>query len=287
MKHIYHIQGMTCNGCRSHVEEILSKVEGVSKATVNLEKKEASIEMVSHIPLATFQEALKKDGDTYSIHKLKDGETVHTYHIHGMTCNGCRSHVEETLSKVGGVSKATVDLDKAEANIEMESHIPIETFQEALKKDGGTYSIHKQGEHHQHSEAKKEKQPKGTGTFYCPMHCEGDKIYNKPGDCPVCGMDLVEEQNLSATSKEQWTCPMHPEIVKEEAGSCPICGMDLVPMEADSSAEEKTYKKLLKKFWIATAFTLPIFLMAMSEMLNNNPLYDIMEQKYWNWIKFA
>lgn len=213
----------------------------------------------------------------------------HTYHIHGMTCNGCRSHVEEALSKVKGVSKAIVDLDKSEATIEMESHIPIETFQEALKKDGDRYSIHKQGEQHQHSKDKKKEQPKGKGkgTFYCPMHCEGDKIYNKPGDCPVCGMDLVEEQNLSATSKEQWTCPMHPEIVKEEAGSCPICGMDLVPMEADSSAEEKTYKKLLKKFWIATAFTLPIFLMAMSEMLNNNPLYDIMEQKYWNWIQFA
>lgn len=214
----------------------------------------------------------------------------HTYHIHGMTCNGCRSHVEETLSKVGGVSKATVDLEKAEATIEMESHIPIETFQEALKKDSDRYTIHNQGEHHHHhTKGKKEKQQKGkgTGTFYCPMHCEGDKIYNKPGDCPVCGMDLVEEQNLSATSKEQWTCPMHPEIVKDEAGSCPICGMDLVPMEADSSAEEKTYKKLLKKFWIATAFTLPIFLMAMSEMLNNNPLYDIMEQKYWNWIQFV
>ncbi|MBF8151440.1 copper-translocating P-type ATPase [Winogradskyella sp. F6397] len=214
----------------------------------------------------------------------------HTYHIHGMTCNGCRSHVEETLSKVEGVSKATVDLEKAEATIEMESHIPIETFQEALKKDSDRYTIHNQGEHHHHhTKGKKEKQQKGkgTGTFYCPMHCEGDKIYNKPGDCPVCGMDLVEEQNLSATSKEQWTCPMHPEIVKDEAGSCPICGMDLVPMEADSSAEEKTYKKLLKKFWIATAFTLPIFLMAMSEMLNNNPLYDIMEQKYWNWIQFA
>ncbi|WP_040281488.1 heavy metal translocating P-type ATPase [Psychroserpens damuponensis] len=213
----------------------------------------------------------------------------HTYHIHGMTCNGCRSHVEETLYKVVGVSKATVDLDKAEATIEMESHIPIETFQEALKKDGDRYSIHKQGEQHQHSKDKKEEQPngKGTGTFYCPMHCEGDKTYDEPGDCPVCGMDLVEEQNLSATSKEQWTCPMHPEIVKDEAGSCPICGMDLVPMEADSSAEEKTYKKLLKKFWIASVFTLPIFLIAMSEMLNNNPLYNIMEQKNWNWIQFV
>lgn len=206
-----------------------------------------------------------------------------------MTCNGCRSHVEETLSKVEGVSKATVDLEKAEATIEMESHIPIEKFQEALKKDGDRYSIHKQGEQHQYSKDKKKVQPKGkgTGTFYCPMHCEGDKTYDKPGDCPVCGMDLVEEQNLSTTSAEQWTCPMHPEIIKDEAGSCPICGMDLVPMEADSSAEEKTYKKLLKKFWIATAFTLPIFLIAMSEMLNNNPLYDIMEQKNWNWIQFV
>ncbi|WP_323786975.1 heavy metal translocating P-type ATPase [Psychroserpens sp.] len=213
----------------------------------------------------------------------------HTYHIHGMTCNGCRTHVEETLSKVEGVSKATVNLEKAEATIEMESHIPIETFQEALRNDGGRYSIHKQGEHHHHLEDKKEKQPKakGTGTFYCPMHCEGDKTYDKAGDCPVCGMDLVEEQNLTTATTEQWTCPMHPEVVKDEAGSCPICGMDLVPMQPDVSAEEKTYKKLLNKFWIASVFTFPIFIIAMSEMLNNNPLYDIMEQKYWNWIQFV
>ena len=206
-----------------------------------------------------------------------------------MTCNGCRSHVEETLSKVKGVSKASVNLEKAEAIIEMEQHISLESFQKALKDDGGRYSIHNQGEHHHHSKPKTEKTPKGkgTGTFYCPMHCEGDKTYDKPGDCPVCGMDLVEEQNISTSQKEQWTCPMHPEIVKDEAGSCPICGMDLVPMQPDLSAEEKTYKKLLKKFWIATAFTLPIFLIAMSEMLNNNPLYNIMQQKYWNWVQFV
>ena len=54
---------------------------------------------------------------------------THTYHIQGMTCNGCRSHVEETLSKVDSVSLVAVNLEKGEATIEMESHIPIETFQ--------------------------------------------------------------------------------------------------------------------------------------------------------------
>ena len=212
----------------------------------------------------------------------------HTYHIHGMTCNGCRGHVEETLSKVTGVSNASVALEKAEATIEMEKHIPLEKFQVALKNDGGRYSIHKLGDHPL-VEVTKEKQSakNGTGTFYCPMHCEGDKTYDKPGDCPVCGMDLVEEQNLSITNTEQWTCPMHPEVIKEEPGSCPICGMDLVPMKPDISAEEKTYKKLLKKFWIAVVFTVPIFLIAMSEMIPNNPLYTILEQKQWNWVQFA
>ena len=137
----------------------------------------------------------------------------HTYHIHGMTCNGCRNHVEKILLHAEGVSNATVDLEQAEATLEMQSHIPIETFQEALKNDGDSYSIHNLGEHQKAKETKEVKpKGKGTGTFYCPMHCEGDKTYNKSGDCPVCGMDLVEEVNLSATTAEQWTCPMHPEI---------------------------------------------------------------------------
>lgn len=209
----------------------------------------------------------------------------HIYSISGMTCNGCRSHVEKTLSNVTGVTLASVDLQNAEATIEMKSHIPIETFELALKNDGGRYFIHKHG--HQKEEVQKAAKPrgKGTGTFYCPMHCEGDKIYDKAGDCPVCGMDLVEESSVSATNA-QFSCPMHPEIVRDEPGSCPICGMDLVHLEADTSEEEKTYQKLLKKFWVAVAFTVPVFLIAMSEMLNNNPLYSFLEQKHWNWIEF-
>jgi len=204
-----------------------------------------------------------------------------------MTCNGCRNHVVETLSEVKGVTKVMVDLEKEEASIEMEKHIPLERFQEALENDGGHYSIHKPGMHPETQKEKSKNLGKGTGTFYCPMHCEGEKTYNKPGDCPVCGMALVEEVNLSKVSTAEYTCPMHPEIIREEPGSCPICGMDLVPLAPNLSAEEKSYKKLLNKFWIALIFTLPIFLIAMSEMINNNPLYDILSQKNWNWVQFA
>ena len=28
--------------------------------------------------------------------------------------------------------------------------------------------------------------------YMCPMECEGDKTYDHPGKCPICGMDLVE-----------------------------------------------------------------------------------------------
>jgi Cu2+-exporting ATPase len=63
--------------------------------------------------------------------------------------------------------------------------------------------------------------------------------------------------------------------------------MELVPLDVDESAENKTYKKLLSKFWIASVFTLPIFLIAMSEMLPSNPLPNIMPWKYWGWVQLA
>lgn len=216
----------------------------------------------------------------------------HTYHIEGMSCKGCRDHVQEALNEVAGVNKATVDLEKAEAVIEMNSHVRLEKLQEALKGSHYTIGLPGRGGHrHQHhphghsSEEKKKPAEKGNGVFYCPMRCEGDKTYDQPGSCPVCGMDLVAQP--AAKRAAQYTCPMHPEIVRDEPGSCPICGMDLVPVEADVEQEDNTYKRLLKKFKIAVAFTLPIFLIAMSEMITGNPLWKLMEPKYWDWVELG
>ena len=106
------------------------------------------------------------------------------------------------------------------------------------------------------------------------MRCEGDKQYNKPGSCPVCGMNL--EKAPTIYKKGQYTCPMHPEIIKDAPGSCPVCGMDLVPMQPAEDDENKTYKELLKKFAIAVLFTVPVLIIAMSDMLSSNPLIKLM-----------
>ncbi|MDM9630107.1 heavy metal translocating P-type ATPase [Robiginitalea aurantiaca] len=211
-----------------------------------------------------------------------------TFQIQGMTCNGCRNHVADTLSEVEGVSSVSVDLENGETTIEMQSDIPLKIFQKALGEDGGRYSIHLQGTPMGvHRPEAVQAGGKGTGTFYCPMHCEGDKTYDNPGDCPVCGMDLVEEQRSFSPTTEHWTCPMHPEVIEKEAGSCPVCGMALVSLQPEPTSEEKTYGILLRKFWIALAFTLPVFVIAMSEMLSDNPLYRLMDQESWNWVQLV
>jgi hypothetical protein len=58
--------------------------------------------------------------------------------------------------------------------------------------------------------------------YTCPMHPE--VVKNKMGKCPKCGMALVEKK----MDMKKYTCTMHPEVVKDKAGKCPKCGMKLV-----------------------------------------------------------
>ncbi|MBE0647427.1 MAG: copper-translocating P-type ATPase [Bacteroidales bacterium] len=146
-------------------------------------------------------------------------------------------------------------------------------------KISANQSHHDHGDHGDHSQ----------GTYYCPMHCEGDKTYDKPGDCPKCGMDLkmVEVPSAGPAGKTIYTCPMHPEVKQDHPGSCPKCGMDLVPEKSeDTSEEEKAYKKMAKRFWIALALSIPVFIIAMSEFFPFMHLDALASQKVWNWVQF-
>ncbi|MEE4260774.1 MAG: copper-translocating P-type ATPase, partial [Bacteroidales bacterium] len=126
-----------------------------------------------------------------------------------------------------------------------------------------------------------------SGEYYCPMRCEGDKVYNEPGDCPVCGMHLKKEES-AAGSKVIYTCPMHPEVRQDNPGDCPKCGMTLVPEKGEeTSDEEKAYKKMAKKFWIALALTIPVFIIAMSEFVPFLNLENVASKKAWNWVQLV
>lgn len=204
----------------------------------------------------------------------------HTYKITGMTCIGCKTSVENALGNLKEITAIDINLKKEEVMIEMDSHIPLEKLQETLMRAGLHYAIEMPG-HEKHTEVKKVID--GNGIFYCPMHCEGEKTYSSQRGCPVCGMDLIEQPK--ALVKTQYTCPMHPEIIKDEPGNCPICGMNLVPMEPTESEEDKTYKKLLAKMKISVLFTLPIFLIAMADLFPKNPLLELFPQYTWNIIQ--
>lgn len=84
----------------------------------------------------------------------------------------------------------------------------------------------------------------------------------------------------------KYTCPMHPQVIKDEPGKCPLCGMDLIPMGSvggQSKAEHPAhpghkghvsdahaYNKheghhthdFLKRFWISLIITIPILLLS-------------------------
>ena len=65
-----------------------------------------------------------------------------TYGIKGMTCNGCKNHVEDALLNVAGVADVSVDLNDAEATVESQFEVPLENLQKALKNNAHTVMRH-------------------------------------------------------------------------------------------------------------------------------------------------
>jgi P-type Cu+ transporter len=86
----------------------------------------------------------------------------------------------------------------------------------------------------------------------------------------------------------EYTCPMHPEVLQIGPGSCPFCGMALEPKVFSLDAEEDNseLRDMTRRFWICAVLTLPVFLMAMAEMLpgiSDGPLMKILPI---GWIQF-
>ena len=66
----------------------------------------------------------------------------------------------------------------------------------------------------------------------------------------------------------KYTCPMHPQIIRDAPGDCPICGMALepvgVPAEAGPNPELVDFTR---RFWVSVALSVPLLVIAMAPMV--------------------
>jgi Cu+-exporting ATPase len=70
-----------------------------------------------------------------------------------------------------------------------------------------------------------------------------------------------------------YTCPMHPQIVRDGPGSCPICGMALEPRTATAEDDENhELHDMSRRFWFSVAVTAPLFALAMSDLVGGDPV---------------
>jgi Cu(I)/Ag(I) efflux system membrane fusion protein len=66
--------------------------------------------------------------------------------------------------------------------------------------------------------------------YTCPMPEHSYILQVGPGDCPECGMKLVQ---IPQAGRTVYTCPMleHHNVLSDKPGKCPECGMELVPLK--------------------------------------------------------
>lgn len=222
------------------------------------------------------------------------------YKVSGMTCNGCRTKVENTLNEVHGI-EATVVLETEEATINTSHEVDTLTLQKVLlqkgnyilqeivTKEDGTQEILPPVEISK-EDLYQQEIPEGmadkAGKYFCPMLCEGDKVYDTNVGCPVCGMNL-EQIPAAKIEKTVYYCPMlcAGDKTYEEPGDCPKCGMALVAKTISIQPEDTTYADMVKKLKIAIAFTLPVFVLSMGTMLPGDPVSQVVPHHINNYLQ--
>ena len=70
-----------------------------------------------------------------------------------------------------------------------------------------------------------------------------------------------------------YTCPMHPQIERDQPGNCPICGMalELKTIVAGEPEENAELHDMTHRFWIGVVLSAPVFALAMAHIFPNAP----------------
>ncbi len=81
---------------------------------------------------------------------------------------------------------------------------------------------------------------------------------------PPAQRHAPKKTEVALNGGEQWTCPMHPEIVRDGPGSCPICGMALEPMTPSAAAgPNPELADMTRRFLVGAALAIPVLALEM------------------------
>jgi Cu+-exporting ATPase len=104
----------------------------------------------------------------------------------------------------------------------------------------------------------------GRTYYFCSRHCL-ESFQADPARYVDPAAELPKDD---ANPGGKYTCPMHPEVVQDGPGSCPKCGMALEPMQPSAEAgSDSELADMARRFWIAAALALPVFLIAMGGLV--------------------
>jgi Cu+-exporting ATPase len=92
----------------------------------------------------------------------------------------------------------------------------------------------------------------------------------------------------SGGAAQEYFCPMDPEVVSDRPGACPKCGMALEPRTVTlDEGENPELTDMRRRFRVSLALTLPVLLLAMSEMLPGQPVQQAMDHRLITLLQFA
>ncbi len=98
----------------------------------------------------------------------------------------------------------------------------------------------------------------------------------------------VPKSAAPVSADVKYTCPMHPEIIRDAPGSCPICGMALELMTP--TAQEGPSRELIdmsRRFWVSVSICVPLIAIAMGKHIAIPALGWLARWPYSNWAEFA
>jgi len=123
---------------------------------------------------------------------------------------------------------------------------------------------------------------------FCSQKCR-DKFAADPARYLTGAHEKQAEQAPPAPAGTQYTCPMHPEVLRDAPGDCPKCGMALEPMGVPSG-DEGTNPELVdfrRRFWIGAVLTVPLLVLTMGPFLGLGFVRDLLGERTAQWVELV